>query len=369
MKQSFFVLILMILMSSCGDDEVAQPKGDLLDISYAPTAYALPQPDGFPVMKIPEDNPLTEEGIELGRRLFYDVRLSKDNSKSCASCHLQELGFTDGAAQSTGVDGGKTDRSSMSLVNIGYSDFGMFWDGRASTLEDQALLPVEDPIELIHSWDAVEGMLRTDEQYPAMFRTAFGIDDRSKITRNLAAKAMAQFQRSMISYNSKYDKIILQRDFDYEWTESELRGYLMFIDDGGEQGLPDAECNHCHTLPLATTGEFFNNGLDSYPNLADYVDKGFGGVTGNTFDNGKFKATTLRNIELTAPYMHDGRFATLEETVDHYNNGVHFADNLDANLTGEPLGLTESQKVDLINFLRTLTDTTFLNNPAFQNPF
>lgn len=368
-----FTLIFIFSLTSCQDDEMTgepvEPSGDLVNIPHDPTPYNLVIPEGFPAMSIPADNPMTEEGFALGRRLFYDVRLSADNSMSCASCHLPELGFTDGTAFSTGIHGEMTSRSSMSLVNIGFQDFGIFWDGRSESLEAQALLPVEDAIELSHSWDNVEQMLQTDEQYREMFRRAFDIDDSSEIKRDLAVKAIAQFERALISSNSKYDKFILQRNFAYEFTDSEIRGLSMYIDDGAAEGLPDAECDHCHDLPLSTLGQFFNNGLDSYPTLADYEDKGLGAVTGNVFNNGQFKAPTLRNIALTAPYMHDGRFATLEEVIDHYNEGVHFAENLDGNLDGSHLNLTEENKVDLINFLKTLTDPEFLVDERFQSPF
>lgn len=367
-------LALTILWTSCADDDVMiempNEPGDLSAIEYNPTPYELPQPVGFPAMTIPADNPMTQEGFELGRRLFYDVRLSSDDSKSCASCHLPELGFADGQAFSQGVEGEFTARSSMSLVNIGYNEFGLFWDGRVQTLEEQALLPVPDAIELINTWENVENMMRADEQYPTMFRKAFGIDDSAEIDSILATKAIAQFERALISHNSKYDKI-LQNDFSVEFTDAEQRGFDMFFDLGNEpggSGVPDAECFHCHGTPLTTTGQFFNNGLDRFPTLADYEDKGFGAVTGDTIHNGQFKAVTLRNIELTAPYMHDGRFQTLEEVIDHYSEGVKFASNLDVNLR-EPLHLTDSEKADLVAFLKTLTDEEFTADPRFQNPF
>jgi cytochrome c peroxidase len=374
-NMKFFSLLLLcsilVLSMSCKDDEVIIESGDLVDIAFDPTPYPIVQPTGFPLMDIPVDNPMTQEGFELGRRLFYDVRLSKDNSMSCASCHLPEMGFADGTAFSTGVDGEQTRRSSMSLVNIGYFADKLFWDGRAPSLEAQALLPVTDAIELINTWTAVEEMMKEDAEYPTMFRKAFGIEDSSEIDSLFAAKAIAQFERTLVSSNSKYDKFVIERDFSYEFTDSEARGEEMYFDFGsldGGSGVPDAQCFHCHGGVLFTTGEFFNNGLDDYPTLADYPDKGLGEVTGMQADFAKFKAPTLRNIELTAPYMHDGRFTTLEEVIEHYSTGVHFATNLDVNLDA-PLNLSESEKEDLVNFLKTLTDTEFIENPAFQNPF
>lgn len=372
MKYASLLLCSIVLLSmSCKEDEMIVEPGDLVDIAYNPTPYDLVQPTDFPLMDIPADNPMTQEGFELGRRLFYDVRLSKNNSMSCASCHFPELGFTDGTAFSTGVDGAQTRRSSMSLVNVGYFANGLFWDGRTQTLEEQALEPVTDAIELINTWEVVEKMMQEDDQYPEMFRRAFGIDDTSEVDSLLAAKAIAQFERSLISHTSKYDKWVLERDFSYEFTDSESRGREMYFDLGSEvggSGLPDAQCFHCHEGALLTNGQFFNNGIDDYPSLADFPDKGFGEVTGNEADFGKFKVPTLRNIELTAPYMRDGRFETLEEVIEHYNSGVHFSTNLDVNLR-DPLNLNESQKEDLLNFLKTLTDTEFVENPKFHSPF
>jgi len=372
MKFLPFLLFCALLLSiGCQDDEVIVSSGDLVDISYSPTPYDLPQPDGFPVMNIPANNPMTQEGFELGRRLFYDVRLSSDASKSCASCHLPELGFTDGTNFSPGVEGELTSRSSMSLVNVGYFDRGLFWDGRVQTLEEQALLPVTDAVELINTWENVEEMMKNDTEYPTMFRKAFGIDDTSEIDSTLATKAIAQFERALISNRSKYDKWIFERDFASEFTDSETRGYEMYFDLGsipGGSGLPDAQCEHCHGGRLLGGKNFANNGLDDYPSLENYPDKGRGEVTMTLSDYGKFRAPSLRNVELTAPYMHDGRFETLEEVLEHYNSSVHFATNLDDNLPSS-LGLSESQIEDVLNFIKTFTDTEFTENPAFQNPF
>lgn len=361
------LLSVLFLLPSC-EDEVTplDLEGDLTDIPYAPTPYELIIPDSFPAMTIPVDNPMTQEGFELGRRLFYDVKLSSDNSMSCASCHLPELNFTDAVDFSIGVQGLPTPRSSMSLANVGFFDNGLFWDGRTMTLEQQALEPIENELELFEDWDNVETKLREDDVYPRMFREAFGIDYVDEIDRTLATKAIAQFERALISGESKFDKFVLQRNFAYEFTDAETRGKAMYFEEG-IPGLQDAQCIHCHDAPLFTVGDYFNNGLDSYPTLGDYTDKGRGAVTGNYYDNGKFKSPSLRNIELTAPYMHDGRFATLEEVIDHYNSGGHNADNLDVNM--EPLNLTDQQKSDLIAFLKTLTDMSFVENPAFQNPF
>ncbi|MCB0705901.1 MAG: cytochrome C peroxidase [Saprospiraceae bacterium] len=343
--------------------------GDLESIPYDPQPYTLEIPDFFPDMIIPTDNPLTVEGVELGRFLFYDPILSADSTQACASCHLIEGAFTDNLALSTGIQGLEGKRSAMSLLNVGFYYSGLFWDGRSPTLEEQALHPVTDPLEMDNTWEALEEKLRNHDLYPEMFRKAFGIKDRSDISRDYATKALASFERTLISGGkAKYDKKFLSLEPGILYTASEFRGKDMFFDES-EEGLPDAQCFHCHGGVLFTTNEYRNNGLQEAATLNDFDDPGYGMVTGKVIDNGKFRAPTLRNIALSAPYMHDGRLATLEEVIDFYNEGVHYAANLDENLVIQPLGFDEQMKQDLIAFLHTLTDTSFVSNPAFQNPF
>ncbi|MEM6726411.1 MAG: cytochrome c peroxidase [Bacteroidota bacterium] len=340
------------------------PDKSLLNIAYEPQNYNLRQPPGFPQMEIPADNPITLAGVELGRRLFYDPILSADSTQSCSSCHFQNLSFTDARNVSTGIDGIAGTRSAMALVNLGYNFNGLFWDGSTSTLESQALLPIEDPIELHFNWPDLICKLSNHPDYPAYFREAFGINNTNQITKELAAKAMAQFERTMISDESKFDRVIYrQEEF---FSDDELNGYEMFFDLASGI-LPDAECGHCHNAPLFTVNNYRNNGLDEALDLNDFDDIGFGAVTGNVFDNGKFRIPTLRNIALTAPYMHDGRFETLEEVIDHYDSGGHYADNLDPLIF--PIGLTDEQKDQILAFLHTLTDTTSLMREEFSNPF
>ncbi|MCO6475648.1 MAG: hypothetical protein J5I94_03455 [Phaeodactylibacter sp.] len=305
---------------------------------------------------------MTVAGVELGRRLFYDPILSADSSRSCASCHLPERAFTDGKSIATGVNERPGRRNAQSLANAAYQYRGLFWDGRSATLEEQALLPVEDPNEMGHDWAEVERSLRRHPSYPAWFAAAFETTDTSQITRRLAAKALAQFERTLISAGSKYDRV---KRGEATFTEMEERGQHIFFDTSEE--LPEGECGHCHTPPLFTDQTYMNNGITEAPALADFRDKGRGEATGQYFDNGRFRVPSLRNVALTAPYMHDGRFATLEEVIEHYNQGGHYSENVDPKI--RKLHLSDTDKLALKAFLETLTDSTFVNNPEFRNPF
>ena len=358
MNFRWIVLFLFLgIFFSCEDD-----MNDLDHIDYNPTSYVLDLPPVLKNIPIPEDNPLTLDGITLGQHLFYDPILSQDSTMSCASCHAPEKSFTDGLAFSEGVTGEFGTRSSMSVINAAFYTGGLFWDGRALSLEEQAIGPVENPIELHENWDNVEKKLKNHVDYTIMFRKAFGILDSDEITRELAVKAISQFERIIISGFSKFDK---SREGLAVLTDEEVQGRDIFFDSNFL--LPDGECAHCHNTPLFTTNEYFNNGLDAVESLWDFNDLGLGEVTGIPFDNGKFRAPTLRNIVLTAPYMHDGRFNTLEEVMDHYNEGTHASDNTPEII--RDLELTELQKENVIKFLLTLTDTSYLENELVLNPF
>lgn len=353
--------LVFVLTVGCNEDPVDNSIS-LTDIEYNPTDFLVDVPVEFPALEIPDDNPLTTDGIRLGQHLFFDPILSADSTMSCASCHLPEAGFTDQLAVSTGIDGVAGQRSSMSLVNSGFSFNGLFWDGSIQTLEDQALLPVEDPIELHHEWQELIPDLRSIPLYQELFRKAFGISTTSEITKELAVKAIAQYERVLISGNSNFDKFLRS---EYFFSEEEGEGFAMFFDK--DPDIVDAECFHCHSASLFTDNTFRNNGLDEVQDLAEFTDLGRGGVTGNPLDNGKFRVPTLRNITLTAPYMHDGRFQTLEEVIEHYNSGGHFAPNRDPLIY--ELGLTDSEKSNLLAFLHTLVDTSYLSKDYITNPF
>jgi cytochrome c peroxidase len=313
---------------------------------------------------IPDDNPLTEQGVKLGRMLFFDPIFSVDSSMSCSSCHLPEKGFTDGLAKSIGVLGIPTLRSSMALVNLTLLDGDLFWDGRSNSLEEQALLPIEAHDEFNDTWENVEVKLQRHANYPRLFREAFGIEFPSEISRDLAVKAIAQFERTLVSSNSKFDQVVWRNEG--EFTEEEEFGFELFnVETSQTFGHPG--CTHCHSGPNFTDNKFHNNGLDNVSSFTDFADLGRGGVNNVMFDNGKFRTPSLRNIALTAPYMHDGRFETLEDVLEHYASGGHGFENENSNI--RPFDLSEEEKQALLAFLHTLTDTSFTNNPAFQSPF
>ena len=362
---------LMVLISelACNDDP-KMDSGDLTHITYSPESYALTIPQGLP--KLPDSiiNKLTKEGVQLGRHLFYDPVLSSDSTMSCSSCHNPHKGFTDNLAVSPGVTGMTGNRSSMTALNAIYSNrypgfynVGLFWDGRADNLEKQAIEPVQNPIELHEVWPNVVIKLKRHSMYPEMFRKAFGISNKEDITKELAVKAIAQFESILLTGGqSVYQK---QKRGEIFFEADQQEGSDLYFNQ--DLSIPDAQCFHCHADPLLMANDFFNNGIDSVKSLDDFADKGRGGVTKVRFDNGKFKAPSLYNIILTAPYMHDGRFKTLEEVIDHYNSGGHVADNKNAFIL--PLGLNNREKKSLLAFLKTLTDTSFLENPDVLSPF
>ena len=360
MKFSKLISIPFLLIFACG---APAGEGDLSSTTYQPTPFIQQVDLPFPKMDIPPDNPMTNEGVDLGRRLFYDPILSKDSTISCSSCHHLNNSFTDGLTVSLGVDDTAGKRSSMSLLNVGYFQTGLFWDGRSSSLEAQALIPIEDHLEMKESWPNVVKKIKETSDYPQLFRKAFGISNQNEITKELIVKAIAQFERSLVSSpNAKYDQV---KKGLATFTPDEAMGEDLFFDISME--VKDAECGNCHNDPLFTTHEFANNGLDEVNDLNDFKDLGYGAITKDKYDNGKFRIPSLRNIAHTAPYMHDGRFATLEEVLDHYDKGGHPSPTVHPII--RPLGLTDLEKKQIIQFLHTLTDTTFFKQAAYDNPF
>lgn len=331
----------------------------------SPEPYLLAYPSNFGNRyKIPENNPMTKEGVALGRLLFYEPLLSKDNQVSCSSCHQQALAFTDGKPLSEGVDGHKTQRNSMSLANVLWVR-NLFWDGRVGSLEQQALFPLTDPHEMSQPLNESVKKLESTKLYPDQFQRAFGSAD---ITAEGIVNALAQFQRTLISANSPYDRYL---SGDYDPTPQEKRGMDLFMTfPQPEKNIRGANCAHCHGSPKAFKELFHDNGLELF-----VLDSGRIGFTGKEVDKGRFRVPTLRNIALTAPYMHDGRFETLEEVLNHYSDHVQNNPNLSpfiGNVSNEAgqigLKLTKVEKEDIIAFLNMLTDSTFIQNPAFSNP-
>jgi len=310
----------------------------------------------FPQVKLPADNPLTAEGVALGRRLFHDTRLSINGTQSCASCHDQSLAFADPRRVSIGAEGHVGTRNAMPLFNLAWHT-AFFWDGRAPTLRQQVLMPVEDAHEMNEKPQRVCEKLQADAACAAAFAQAFGSPG---ITPERLALALEQFLLTLISQNSRYDRAARKMA---DLTEGEKRGLQLFVTEfDPARGLRGADCFHCHGGTLFASQPFGNNGL---PPAGD-DDPGQMGVTQNPADRGKFKVPSLRNIALTAPYMHDGRFATLEEVVEHYSTGVHRSPALDPNLAKHPeggLNLTAQEKADLVAFLKTLTDEVFVGRP------
>lgn len=312
----------------------------------------------------PANNSITNPGATLGRVLFYDVRLSANNNVSCASCHLQENGFSDPNRFSVGFEGEMTGRNSMGLANARFYENGrFFWDERAETLEAQVLMPIQDAIEMGLTLNEMEEKLTQEAYYQVLFRLAFGDE---QVSSNRVSLALAQFVRAMVSYQSRFDEGLAQVNNPNQnfpnFTESENRGKELF-----NSNLTN--CSDCHHTNAQTGDAARNNGLD-----ATLTDLGVGGVTGNNNQNGDFKVPSLRNIELTAPYMHDGRFATLREVIEHYNSGVQNSANLDNRLRVQGgavrrLNLSEADIQALEDFLHTLTDESFITDERFSNPF
>ena len=380
LKNSIIVCGLIsavILIIACGKNDI-QPltlKLDLPDTPYDYTTIDLPPHFDFEFDNTPPDNSLTNEGATLGRVLFYDKRLSKSNLVSCADCHLQTKAFADVEASSKGFVNGDTRRNSMSIVNLMHK-FDFFWDARVQLLEDQVMMPIVDHIEMgIESEEELIEKLNQIDYYPSLYNDAFGSEE---ITHNKTAKALAQFLRSIMSYRSKWDEGI-QNGFS-NYNASELRGKSLFFE--------KLHCGSCHNGNRFSGWGIANIGLDM-----EYEDNGVGEWDGG-FSMGAFNIPSLRNINLTGPYMHDGRFESLEEVIQHYADGVKEHEMLDFRLRfggwnfpslddtfiandpnftqpGDPirLNLNQNDIQDLIAFMGTLTDETILTDARFSNPF
>jgi len=341
------IIIIFFVCFSCDNESVER---------YFATPSSLDIPklfeDNILAPVIPIDNPQTVEGIALGKKLFFDPILSINNTIACVDCHAPENAFTDSDKFSDGVDGIFGNRNSMPLFNLAWNyDEKFFWDGNTFSLEHQAFVPVTDPFEMKSNWADVESKLQQHAEYPSLFEKAFGA---SNIDSSLVTKAIAQFERTLISANSKFDKFLLG---ELNLSPEELNGFNVFMDEA------KGDCFHCHGSdknPLWTDNIFHNNGLDE-----TFADLGLGAVTGDPADNGKFKSPSLRNLEFTSPYMHDGRFASLDDVINHYSQGLKNSSTIDPlmkKVDQGGVGLTDKDKADLKAFLLSLSDYDFINS-------
>lgn len=309
--------------------------------------YTFTTPQGFPVSIYDfSNNTPTKAGFELGRMLFYDPILSKDSSTSCGTCHKQYAAFADaGHDISHGIYNLQGNRNSPAIFNTAWWP-SFFWDGGVVHIEVQPIAPITNPVEMDETLPGIIAKLKTHPTYPAMFKAAYGTDT---ITTQAIMRAFAQFMGLMISSQSKYDKV---KNGEAAFTTDEQAGYTLF----------KSNCATCHSEPLFTDFSFSNNGLDSI-----FKDSGRYRITKNASDMGKFKVPSLRNIELTFPYMHDGRFAQLSDVISHYNGGIKTSATLDSRLNKTP-AFTPAQTEQLIAFLKTLTDKSFTTDKRFSEP-
>lgn len=378
-KNSIF--IVFTILTSCASDDYSAVEdaiiseelpidSSILNLPDSPFNYAnVLLPDYFLDNDVrnedntPNNNAITDDGAVLGRVLFYDKKLSLNNTIACASCHLQDHGFSDPNQFSIGFNGQLTSRNSMGLANAKFYQNGrFFWDERGATLEAQTLIPIQDIVEMGMTLEALETKLAQEDYYQVLFANAFGDD---AVTSQRIALALSQFIRSMVSFESKFDEGLAQtqninNNFP-NFTASETRGKQLFLSN-------QTRCFDCHATNVFVGDDARNNGLD-----ATITDLGVGGITGNNNELGEFKVPSLRNIGLTGPYMHDGRFSTLEEVIEHYNSGVQNNPNLDNRLTQgnnvRRLNLSDADKQALVDFLHTLTDEEFITDEKYADPF
>lgn len=346
MKRFLLVTVSCSLLLSCSSDSVT-PDG---------SAYVFVKPSNFPdAVYTFENNTVTREGFELGRALFYDPILSSDSSVACSNCHQQARAFTDPMHRlSRGVNDTEGIRNAPAIQNMAFqSDF--FWDGGVKHLDFVPINAITSDLEMAEKLAHVIEKMQRSKTYPEKFRRAFGTNE---VTSQRMLFSLSQFMNLMISANSRYDRYV--RNEGEVLSEEEISGLTLF----------KIKCSSCHATDLFTDGSFRNNGLD-----ADFkLDSGRARITEAAEDRGKFKVPGLRNAELTSPYMHDGRFNTLQQVLNHYGQDVVDSETLDPLLrqqnTNSALGiaLSEEEKVKIIAFLKTLTDKTFIQDKRFSNP-
>jgi cytochrome c peroxidase len=367
-RHILYALFIFLGISSCTKEEGAFKDVGVYKPKKINPSEIFPSEFGMPLL--PEDNPFTEEGIYLGRMLFYDPILSMDSSISCASCHRQEYAFAEPLDRSVGFRGLRTSRSSMPLFNLAYHH-GFFWDARVKTLRELVFEPIQAHNEMAMTLPTLQGRLKRNKKYIEYFNKAFNKEP------NLhdMSLAMEQFLLSIVSKDSRFN-VFFPGDNPQVLSTAELRGAFIFnglIDFDANGKTKGADCFHCHGGEMAqqlnpNMGGISSNGLDAVPR-----DLGVGGITNRPGDMGTFKAPSLLNIALTAPYMHDGRFATLEDVINHYSEGVRYENpNIHPQMAahgGIQLNLSPQQKSDLIAYLKSMTDSAFIQNPAYSNPF
>jgi len=322
-KIAIISFLLIILLNACIDVETPD---------NTPTLYNLVIPEGFPEMTIPASNPLSIEGVALGKKLYYDNILDKNQARACATCHLQEQSFS-------------SQPDVLPHVNLGWN-YNWLWKGDVQgSLEDIMAFEVQ------HFFDTNLDNLNNHVDYPILFKNAFGVDE---ITYSEIEKALAQFLRTLNSGNSKFDQVLRK---EAEFTNEENLGFELFFTERGD-------CFHCHATAFFSDNQLHNNALDANP------EPGYYQITGDSLDYGKFKSPTLRNIAYTAPYMHNGKYATLKEVVDFYSEGLEYSPTVDPlmkQLSNGGIQLTSEEKTALVAFLKTLSDTEFIQNPEFAD--
>jgi cytochrome c peroxidase len=336
MRKAWVIFLCTIFLASCAKDS-ALPDVDFIDLAI---------PKGFTIPEIPADNRPTKTKVELGKKLFFDTRLSKDNSISCASCHKQQFAFADNQAVSKGIENRTGFRNAQPLQNLAWNKL-FFRDGGVIQLDLAALNAITAHDEMASNLNEIVSKLKLDNAYLQLFRTAF----QDTITSKGILQALGTYQRTLISGNSRYDKFAFQNK-PAALTEQEKNGKDLFFS-------TKTNCSSCHSSFLFTNQTFQNNGLYEM-----YADTGRQRITLLPEDRGLFKVPSLRNVELSAPYMHDGSFANLEAVIEHYNaGGVNYPSK---SSFIQPLNLTADEKSSLIAFLKSLTDNEFINNTQFS---
>lgn len=333
-------LLAMFLMA-CSDETVNPESGGGIYLLHFPSYFPQPEP------LLSNNDPLTKNGVALGKMLFFDPILSGNNQISCGTCHQPEKGFADGVALANhGISGNKLHRHSPALVNLAWGT-GFFWEGGSKNLESQALAPIINPDEMGQNVAELVEELKSHPEYPLLFNKTF---DDGEINGSNIMKALAQFERTLISANTKYD---YYRQGKLSLTELELKGL----------NLVTQKCGVCHPAPLFTNNSYHNNGLDSeYSTDHEGIAQGRYRITFLSEDMGKFKVPTLRNIVASAPYMHDGRFASLDEVLDHYSHGIKGSSTLDVLIPPAGFALTIEDRQAILSFLEALTDVKFMTD-------